>query len=106
MGNDEWWECEVLQDGWSEVSVAKISSKHKVKMTEAAGLQSLESLEYWLVGAEIQRCWNEEDEVLWGWDVDRIRNGLWYGITKNTERLTLKPEWMKYTNLQSTIYMG
>ena len=46
------------------MSVAKISSKNKVRMTEAAGLQSLSSLEYWMVGAEIQRWWNEEDEVL------------------------------------------
>ena len=56
----------MLQDGWSEMSLAKISSKKKVGMTEAAGLQSLVSLEYWLVGAEIQRCWNEEEEVLRG----------------------------------------
>ena len=42
-----------------------------------------------------------EGEMLTGW-------GMGYGmeLLENTEHLTLKPEWMKYTNLQSSIYMG
>ena len=75
--------------------------QNKVRMAEAAGLQSLASLEYWLVGAGMKRRKCCEGETLTGWGM-----GYDMELLENTECLTLKSEWMKYTNSPSAIYMG